>query len=211
VIRVSIVAASPLARGGLKNLLAGSGIAIVESVANINLLGGDRALDAESDVIVTDISGESFESSLASLANSGAETPVILIIDRAASASIWAAMRAGVRALLFSDVTSDQLVAAIQGVAAGLFVSQAANTAAAFPASIQGSMASAELQESLTPREREVLYMLASGLGNKQIADRLKISEHTVKFHVASILGKLSAGSRTEAVAIGIRRGLVLL
>jgi len=53
--------------------------------------------------------------------------------------------------------------------------------------------------------------MLASGLANKEIAARLTISEHTVKFHVASILGKLGAGSRTEAVSLGIRRGLVLL
>jgi DNA-binding NarL/FixJ family response regulator len=53
--------------------------------------------------------------------------------------------------------------------------------------------------------------MLASGLGNKQIAAHLKISEHTAKFHVASILGKLGASTRTEAVSIGIRRGLVLL
>jgi NarL family two-component system response regulator YdfI len=210
VIRVSIVAASPLARAGLKNLLAGSDIAIVESVARADMLGEDPALDAESDVIVADISGESLESIVASFTNGAAETPVILIMDRAATSSVQPAMNAGVRALLSSEVTSDQLVAAIRAVAAGLFVSQAANTAAAFPASIQGS-ASPELQEPLTPREREVLYMLASGLGNKQIADRLKISEHTVKFHVASILGKFNAGSRTEAVAIGIRRGLVLL
>jgi len=53
--------------------------------------------------------------------------------------------------------------------------------------------------------------MLASGLANKEIATRLAISEHTVKFHVASILGKLGAGSRTEAVSLGIRRGLILL
>jgi DNA-binding NarL/FixJ family response regulator len=68
-----------------------------------------------------------------------------------------------------------------------------------------------ELAEPLTPRESEVLQMLASGLANKEIAAKLAISEHTVKFHVASILGKLGAGSRTEAVALGIRRGLVLL
>ena len=53
--------------------------------------------------------------------------------------------------------------------------------------------------------------MLANGLANKAIAARLSISEHTVKFHVASILGKLGAGSRTEAVTLGIRRGIVLL
>jgi DNA-binding CsgD family transcriptional regulator len=53
--------------------------------------------------------------------------------------------------------------------------------------------------------------MISGGLGNKEIAGRLSISEHTVKFHVASVLGKLGASTRTEAVSIGIRHGLVLL
>ena len=65
--------------------------------------------------------------------------------------------------------------------------------------------------EALTPRELEVLRLLAAGLGNKGIAARLEISEHTVKFHVASILGKLGVSSRTEAVTVGIRRGLIMI
>jgi DNA-binding NarL/FixJ family response regulator len=63
--------------------------------------------------------------------------------------------------------------------------------------------------EALTPRELQVLRMLADGLGNKEIAGQLNISDHTAKFHVAQILAKLRASSRTEAVSIGIRRGLV--
>lgn len=63
--------------------------------------------------------------------------------------------------------------------------------------------------EALTARELQVLRMLADGLGNKQIAGQLGISEHTAKFHVAQILAKLGGSSRTEAVMIGIRRGLV--
>ncbi len=63
--------------------------------------------------------------------------------------------------------------------------------------------------EALTPRELQVLRMLADGLGNKEIAGLLNISDHTAKFHVAQILGKLHASSRAEAVAIGMRRGLV--
>jgi DNA-binding NarL/FixJ family response regulator len=80
-----------------------------------------------------------------------------------------------------------------------------------FPVAEPESTSLAELAEPLTRRENEVLQMLASGLANKEIASRLAISEHTAKFHVASILGKLGAGSRTEAVSLGIRRGLVLL
>ena len=65
--------------------------------------------------------------------------------------------------------------------------------------------------QPLTAREIEVLGMLAEGLGNKTIAVRLGISTHTAKFHVASILAKLGAGSRTEAVTVGMRRGLVVI
>ena len=65
--------------------------------------------------------------------------------------------------------------------------------------------------QPLTARETEVLGMLADGLGNKIIAARLGISAHTAKFHVASIMAKLGAGSRTEAVTIGMRRGLVVI
>ena len=65
--------------------------------------------------------------------------------------------------------------------------------------------------DALTPRESEVLRLLAEGLPNKEMARTLEISEHTVKFHLAAIFGKLRATSRTEAVAIGIRRGLVMI
>ena len=67
------------------------------------------------------------------------------------------------------------------------------------------------LAETLTPRERQVLDMMAEGFGNKEIAWRLQISEHTVKFHVSSILAKLGASSRTEAVTQGLRRGLIMI
>ena len=66
-------------------------------------------------------------------------------------------------------------------------------------------------QEELTPRELQVLRMLADGSGNKEIAAELEISTHTAKFHVAQILAKLGASSRTEAVATGIRRGLIAI
>jgi DNA-binding CsgD family transcriptional regulator len=65
--------------------------------------------------------------------------------------------------------------------------------------------------ESLTPREVEVLHLLAEGLPNKAIAGRLAISDQTVKFHVASIYGKLGAANRTDAVRRAVRRGLVML
>ena len=71
-----------------------------------------------------------------------------------------------------------------------------------------------ELESSdqiLTAREIEVLRMIAEGLGNKEIASKLRISDHTVKFHISSIFVKLGASSRTEAVTIGIRKGLIMV
>ena len=65
--------------------------------------------------------------------------------------------------------------------------------------------------EPLTPREREVLELVAEGMSNRAIAERLAISEHTVKFHVGALLGKLAASTRAELVAIAVRRGLIML
>jgi two-component system, NarL family, response regulator YdfI len=116
-----------------------------------------------------------------------------------------------VRAVLPREVSPEQLRAALEAAAAGLVVVHPSEVSAVLPAPAALSSPVRELPEPLTPREREVLQMISAGLGNKEIAGRLSISEHTVKFHVASILGKLGASTRTEAVSIGIRHGLVLL
>jgi len=75
----------------------------------------------------------------------------------------------------------------------------------------EGSPPNEWIDEELTPREIEVLELLAEGLPNKAIGTRLKISDQTVKFHVASIIGKLGAANRTEAVRLAVQRGLVSL
>ena len=116
------------------------------------------------------------------------------------------AFRAGARAVLPQDASPGQIVAAVHAAAAGLLV-MAADETPVFP-----SRASVEqIVEPLTPRELDVLEMLAEGLSNKLIAHRLSLSEHTAKFHVNSILSKLNAGTRTEAVTRGIRLGLIKL
>ena len=212
-IRVFIVAASPLARAGLENLLPAGNVEIVGSGANLDALE-QRLSDALIDAVLIDGSSEPPESLLAELADSGlaADLSVVLLLDHLSPTSSAEALRAGVRAVLPTTSSPDQLLAALQAAAAGLVVLHPSDLVAAVPAT--GSAASrplAELAEPLTRREREVLQMLAAGLGNKEIAGRLNISDHTAKFHVASILGKLGAATRTEAVALGIRRGLVLL
>jgi NarL family two-component system response regulator YdfI len=212
VIRVFIVAGTSLARAGLQSLATARDIEIVASVPNFDSLAAQWP-DVVADVILVEASGREYDSILDSVAISqlASETAIAILSDRAESASTARALRAGVRAILPSDISSEQLIAALKAAAAGLVVTHPAEIAAILPVAEPASRALAELAEPLTPRESEVLQMLASGLGNKEIAARLSISEHTVKFHVASILGKLGASTRTEAVSIGIRRALVLL
>ena len=211
-IRVFIVAASPLARAGLHSLLAHRDVEVVGNVANLESLAGQWP-DVEADVVVVEASGDQFEVVMDSLAASqlASEATIVFLSDHSEPRWFAEALRAGVRVVLPSDIPPDQLVAALEAAAAGLIVLHPVEVEAMFPAAEPASRPLAELAEPLTPRESEVLQMLASGLANKEIAARLSISEHTVKFHVASILGKLGAGSRTEAVSLGIRRGLVLL
>jgi two-component system, NarL family, response regulator YdfI len=212
VIRVFIVAASSLARAGLQSLLGDRDVEVVGSIANFESLAAQWP-DVAADIVLVEASGEQFETVLDSLSTSqlASEANIVVLSDHSGPRWFAEVLRAGVRAVLPSDVSSDQLVAALEAVAAGLIVVSPAEVGALFPSAEPASRPVAELTEPLTPRESEVLQMLASGLANKEIAARLAISEHTVKFHVASILGKLGAGSRTEAVSLGIRRGLIFL
>jgi two-component system, NarL family, response regulator YdfI len=212
VIRVFIVAASPLARAGLENLLAARDVEVVGSNATMETLA-EMLADAAPDVVLIDSSGEPFEAMLESIVASGlaSDVNVVILGDGITPAASADALRAGIRSALPGDISPDQLVAALQAVASGLLVLHPSHANERLPAGSSPSRVLDELAEALTRRELEVLQMLAAGLSNKEIAARLSISEHTVKFHVASILGKLVAGSRTEAVSLGIRRGLVLL
>ncbi len=115
----------------------------------------------------------------------------------------------GVRAWLPGDVSASELGAAIEAVANGLSVMTEDQAKHWLRRTGSPEENGSLFIEALTPREVQVLRMVADGLANKEIAGRLGISEHTAKFHVAQILAKLGAGSRTEAVTLGIRRGLL--
>jgi NarL family two-component system response regulator YdfI len=145
---------------------------------------------------------------------SAAGVPVILLVDNPGR-RISEALPAGVRAVLPRNVTPTEIAAAIEAVAAGLYVFHPSDIDSIPTLRPPQSETVPELGESivehLTPREIEVLQLLSAGLGNKEIAARLNISEHTAKFHVASIMGKLGAATRTEAVTLGIRHGLVMI
>ena len=168
---------------------------------------------AQPDVGLVDLEAARIASIVAALRD-GAGVGVALVVLADAPARVLretAASRDLVRAVLPRDATAAEIGAAIEAVAAGLVALHpdaldAAGRGAPLP--VTGR---AEPDQPLTDRELEVLMMMADGLGNKIIAARLGISSHTAKFHVASIMAKLGAGSRTEAVAIGMRRGLVAI
>lgn len=204
--RVMVVGSDPLARAGLANLLDGLG--------ELELAGqhsGDRSLPAAyqaaaPEALVWDVGSELDSSDwidqLSDLADAGA--PVVALLSGASQAGeAWAC---GARGLLNRESAPDRIAAALVAVAGGLVVCDPEYAAHA------GFDNSAEpLAEELTDREREVLALMAEGLPNKTIAQRLDITEHTVKFHVNAILRKLGAHSRTEAVVRATRLGLVLL
>ena len=133
----------------------------------------------------------------------------VLLVRNPAAEPVADALRAGAKAVLPSGMEGPEIAAAIEAAAAGLTVLE--RTGLDLLLRAPGTLAKGSaLVEPLTERELEVLELVAAGLGNKEVASRLEISEHTVKFHVASIMGKLGAGSRTEAVTLAIRQGMIM-
>lgn len=144
------------------------------------------------------------------------ETPTVLLAARLSAAITRRASRLLIRTVLPLVITTHQLIAAITATVAGFAVTLPQPSSPAGD-EIDGihpepnNPAQLSPAEHLTAREVEVLRLVALGYGNKQVAAQLNVSEHTVKFHVSSVLAKLGARSRTEAVTIGILRGLVAI
>jgi DNA-binding NarL/FixJ family response regulator len=131
------------------------------------------------------------------------ETPAVLLAAEPNAAMVRSAARMKIHSVLPMDITTHQIVAAIAATVAGFAV-----TLSRLPLAPVDPM---RITEDLTAREVEVLRLMARGYRNKQLAALLKISEHTAKFHVSSVLAKLGARTRTEAVTIGMTRGLVAI
>lgn len=131
---------------------------------------------------------------------------VVLLTPSPQAAWTARARRAGVRAVLGRDATAEEILAAVAATRAGLLVLHP-DALGAPPAAARRRGGPA----ALTSRELEILEMMAEGMSNRSIAARLKISRNTVKFHVASVLTKLGARGRTEAVTAGVRQGLISL
>ena len=139
--------------------------------------------------------------------------PTMVLLEGVEIAIVRHTYAAGANAVLPLDAGSEELVATVRAVASGLVVVHPALSAELMDASrVTNSSGNATtVTMPLTPREREVLALLAQGLANKVIASRLAITEHTVKTHVAAVYEKLGAGNRAEAVVAAARRGLIML
>jgi DNA-binding NarL/FixJ family response regulator len=196
-VRVFVIGEDPLARHALVQLLAAQGIEISGEAPPGDLEGALR----ESDVALLD---------LGLLAGSIPEElhdlPVPLVVLVRDDPKAGELLQAGARGVLHRDADPRRLARALAAAAEGLLVLDPALSEALVP-----DRRALELPEELTPRELEVLALLAQGLSNRAIAEALKISDHTAKFHVNAILGKLQAETRTEAVVRAARLGLVVL
>lgn len=134
--------------------------------------------------------------------------PVLVLTTYDDDEWVLDAVRAGARGYLLKDVASDELVAAIEGVVAGEAPVDPAVAPRLLAFVREGPPAGRALMAQLTPRERDVLRLLAHGLTNGAIADRLHLAEGTVRNHVSTILGKLDVADRAQATALAWRSGL---
>lgn len=214
-VRVLIVAGDPLARAGLAALLAESpDLLVAGRVSGAGDLAA--ALQAhQPDVVLWEV-GWKPEVALVQVAEAPKAAPVVVLVSDAADAS--GAWQAGAQGVLRRDASPERIAACLLAVTEGMVVVDSEYRAALArrepslpPAPPQFGGDESTPVEDLTPRELEVLRLLAEGLPNKTIAQRLDISEHTVKFHVNALLGKLGVGSRTEAVVRATRLGLIFL
>ncbi|MBK8984774.1 MAG: response regulator transcription factor [Chloroflexi bacterium] len=202
-LQILLVGDDPLARMGLALLLGGQPDGVVMGQLNSAQFASDLAeLDVRPDVVVWDVGWAAVET--LPVWEDLALPVVALVADEGQTAVLWSS---GVRVLLRRESDPDQLWAAVQAAIHGLIVLDPA---------VSGGLVTAVSplalpNDDLTPRELEVLQRLAQGLTNKAIAQHLGVSEHTIKFHVNALMGKLNAQSRTEAVVVATRQGLITL
>jgi two-component system, NarL family, response regulator YdfI len=205
VIRVSVRSASPFARAGIENALAADPRFEIVAEPGSSYESGESV-----DVILIDAS----EADVPMLPALSGDSPArfVLLTDAVTRTDFARLLPLGVRAILPRDSSPVEIAATLEAVARDLAVVTPDFLETLLPASPGLREQEPDyLEEPLTARETEVLALLAEGAGNKEIASRLKISENTAKFHVSSILGKLGATTRTEAVTRGYRRGLILI
>lgn len=216
-IRVCVVDDQTLVRQGIRSLLElTSDIAVVAEAAD-----GDAALECvverEPDVILLDLRmpGRDGIGTLTALRERGLDVAVLVLTTFDDDELVLQALRAGARGYLLKDVTLDQLVHAVRTLAAGGTLVQPAITdrlltaVQRLPSPVAAATDAPAPVDPLTPRELEVLRLLASGYANREIAGALHLAEGTVKNHVSHVLMKLGVRDRTRAVMRALHLGLL--
>lgn len=181
-LRVAVVSDAPLVRAGL--------VAILGAFGDLEVSEASDAVRASADVLLTDAAAAS-------------RLPSVVLVRDAADAT--AALANGARGVLLRESSPRRMRATLHAVAEGAVVIDEEFGNAILP----HARATVQMIEPLTARELEVLQLLAGGLTNKQIAQLIDVTAHTVKFHVNGILGKLGASTRTEAVVEAAKRGII--
>jgi NarL family two-component system response regulator YdfI len=196
VTRVLVVSASPLLRAGIAS--------VAEVVGGAASVQEAATLDVQADLTIVECDERTVHDVIAI---AGESPPILLLAAESDPLWIGEALRSGVRGVIPRDSPEGAIVSAIEAAASGLIVLHPRWIDAA----LTSRVSVAAQTDALSPREIEVLRLMAEGASNKTIAWRLNISEHTVKFHVNSIFSKMGVTSRTEAVMAGLRAGLVPL
>jgi NarL family two-component system response regulator YdfI len=211
-IRVMVWAKSAITRAGLEAIVrADPRFEIAENPGRTaDLLSAMR--ESAPDVVLLDTSDTSIARGLPGVTALPAAPALVALVDSTRRADILRALQSGARAVLWRESHPREITAALQAAHDGLTVFSPEILEVLLPTSAElASPDDLPPGEPLTAREIDVLSLLAEGAGNKEIAARLHISEHTVKFHVSSILAKLGAATRTEAVTRGYKEGLILI
>lgn len=211
VIRLLVMGRTPAVRAGLVAMLGERGrLRVLGSVRGPDDPLAPPLLD-EADVAVVDAADDEQLTDLIEIAEHIGIA--LLILGSAGLIQQLLVAQPGIGwGLLPREADARQIEAAVQTVATGLIVLGRESAEQTRPVLVTPEVGSSgEPGDDLTAREREVLALVALGLTNKAVAQRLGVSDHTVKFHVAAVLAKLGAESRTEAVNIGLRRGLLSL
>ena len=214
VIRVAVAAISAVRRSGLESIVRNnSSLKLAGSLPTIVGLT-TRIQELQPHVVIADLAQADTQFFSVASDFERAGVGVVVLIDEPSVGWTVRALQAGVRAILPRESSEDEIVSAVIAADRGLVLldpdvtKELASQTRTVTSTAENA---ADGLEELTPREVEVLRLMAEGFGNKQIAARLGISDHTVKFHISSILAKLSVSSRTEAVTQGIRMGLIVV
>ena len=215
-IRVGVVASLPAVRAGLRALLSAasplSDASMLELVREAAALADFEPYLSQIDVLVATTEAAPILEIRRIAGESPGQIALLLLADESQAA--WNLIDLPLRAwgVLSLEASAEELQAAVGALHEGLLAGAPALLRPALRRYLAAAIDEAEpVVETLTERESQVLQLLAHGLANKQIAVRLGISEHTVKFHISSIYAKLGVTNRTEAVRVGVQRGLVFL